>query len=107
MAPAKKMKCKIHKFFGSLLTIRTFSLSYIIQSNGLPDHDMQQVNPNTASAQSFRYTFKKEIDFACQPGSLPKGSIGITKTGVAIYNPLTSADLNAGMVDLYSIPSRL
>lgn len=61
---------------------------------------MQQVNPNTASAQSFRYTFKKEIDFACQPGSLPKGTIGITKTGVAIYNPLTSADLNAGMDDI-------
>lgn len=57
---------------------------------------MQQVNPNTATAQSHRYTFKKEVDFACTPGSLPKGTIALTKTGVAIYNPLTSANLNAG-----------
>ncbi|XP_061182288.1 uncharacterized protein LOC133190614 [Saccostrea echinata] len=56
---------------------------------------MQQVNPHTASSQNFRFTFDKEVEFACTPGSLPKGTIAITKTGVAIYNPLTSADLNA------------
>ncbi|XP_022319145.2 uncharacterized protein LOC111121938 [Crassostrea virginica] len=80
---------------GGTVTITETSDSYVFSSNGLPDHDMQQVNPNTATAQSHRYTFKKEVDFACTPGSLPKGTIALTKTGVAIYNPLTSANLNA------------
>ncbi|XP_048755034.2 uncharacterized protein LOC125666006 isoform X2 [Ostrea edulis] len=81
--------------YGGMVSLTEHDSYYVVESNGLPDHDTQQKNKNAAEAQNFRFTFNKEIDFACTPGSLPKGPIAITKTGVAIYNPLSSTDENA------------
>jgi hypothetical protein len=79
-----------------LLHTTLFCFSYVIESNGLPDYAMEQSNRNTAVAQNYKFTFDKQIEFACTPGNLNRGTIGITKTGVAIFSPTTSAGVNAG-----------
>ena len=53
-------------------------------------------NPNVETEQDHFFRFSKNPTFACNPSCLPGGTIGITKTGVALYNPLTNEGLNAG-----------
>ncbi|XP_062611023.1 uncharacterized protein LOC134272871 [Saccostrea cucullata] len=76
---------------GGTVTVTEYTDNFVVEANGLPDHTMSR---NTVS-QNFQFTFYKQLEFACTPGSLPKGIIALTKTGVAIYNPLTSDNLNA------------
>lgn len=70
-------------------TVSSFNAThYKITSTGLPDHDTQKVNPNTASHQSHDITIAKNPTFS-RKTCLPLGKIGVTKKGVTLFNPLT------------------
>ncbi|KAK3091347.1 hypothetical protein FSP39_019169 [Pinctada imbricata] len=68
---------------------------YIITASGMPDHAWQRVNPNTPTDQNYNLDIPKTPTAQTTPGCLPMGMIGIARTGVAIFNPLTSSYLNA------------
>lgn len=69
---------------------------YLIKGSGIPDHATQSVNPNSASNQNYNVSIPRTpTDNIGLHGCLPLGMIGITRTGVAIYNPLTGDLLNA------------
>jgi hypothetical protein len=66
-----------------------------ITASGMPDHTWQMVNPNTPTAQNYEVNIHKTPEAQSSYGCLPMGKIGITITGVALYNPLTSGNYNA------------
>ena len=75
--------------FGNGATVSSFNAThYRITATGLPDHDTQKVNPNTASHQSHEVTIAKNPTFT-RKTCLPLGQIGVTIKGVSLFNPLT------------------
>lgn len=72
----------------------TLSRFYIVAS-GLPDHETERVNPNNASNQNYNVSILKDPEIVSVPGCVGLGMIGITRTGVAIYNPLAGDLSNA------------
>ncbi|XP_062620261.1 uncharacterized protein LOC134281839 [Saccostrea cucullata] len=67
----------------------------VITASGLPDHAWQMVNPNTPSNQNHEINVLNTPEDQSSYGCLPMGKIGISKTGVAIFNPLTAENYNA------------
>ena len=54
------------------------------------------VNPNTATNQNYNLSIPKTPQYNTGlHGCVPLGIIGITRTGVAIFNPLTDEEYNA------------
>lgn len=63
----------------------------------MPDHVMSEIpNPIKATDQKYNISIPKVPTYNTGlHGCLPKNMIGITRTGVAIYNPLTRDNFNA------------
>ena len=61
----------------------------------MPDHPWDRVNPNIPTDQSYVVTIPKNPTAMNTTGCLPMGMIGLTKTGVALYNPLAIGNINA------------
>lgn len=53
------------------------------------------MNPNTATAKNYNLSIPKTPEIVPVPGCVGLGMIGITRTGVAIYNPLAGDLSNA------------
>lgn len=66
-----------------------------IHASGIPDHETEVVNPNRATNQNFNFSIPRQPTEVTTPGCVPMGIIGLTRTGVAIFNPLNSDGLNA------------
>ncbi|XP_069139626.1 uncharacterized protein [Argopecten irradians] len=67
----------------------------MIMASGQPDHDWEVVNPNTPVDQNYNIPIPKTPTNESTPGCLALGIIGITRTGVALYNPLDAQSENA------------
>ncbi|XP_063414316.1 uncharacterized protein LOC134696434 [Mytilus trossulus] len=62
---------------------------YLIYASGIPDHQWEKVNPNDATNQKYNISILKIPRYKNGAhGCVPMGMIGITRTGVAIFNPL-------------------
>ncbi|XP_062584028.1 uncharacterized protein LOC134245791 [Saccostrea cucullata] len=82
--------------YGASVRVHTNdSKVFFISASGLPDHETQRVNPNTPTAQNYNITILKNPQIEQVPGCVGLGMIGITRTGVAIYNPLAGELTNA------------
>ncbi|KAK3096180.1 hypothetical protein FSP39_024106 [Pinctada imbricata] len=81
--------------YGASVTISTSNTNFLISASGLPDHETQTFNNNYPTAQNYMVTIPQTPTHAAIPGCLSLGMIGITRTGVAIYNPLTGGLDNA------------
>lgn len=68
---------------------------YTISASGIPDHAWQQVNPNTPTNQNYNVKVPKTPKITTTKACVPFGKIGLTRTGVAIYNPLAAGSVNA------------
>lgn len=66
-----------------------------ITASGMPDHAWQMVNPNTPTVQNHEINVLNTPEDQSSYGCLPMGKIGLAKTGVALFNPLTAEDYNA------------
>ncbi|MGI9506509.1 MAG: YHYH protein [Geminicoccaceae bacterium] len=80
-----------------------------VESNGLPVSQPTGIfpispddpayvfdtNPNPIKAQSLAFSIPLDPVMAVEPGCLPMGMIGVTLTGVAFYNALDDAGLDA------------
>lgn len=73
----------------------TFFFRYIILSNGMPDHAPDALTPNTIIPRNHLFSVPKNPTVAEEPGCLPMGPIGISRTGVVIFNPLNKEGQNA------------
>jgi len=60
-------------------------------------------NPNRIAAQDFRVTLPLEPVVAGEPSCLPMGMIGFTITGVALYNALDDAGLDAAAHEIQDL----
>ena len=60
-------------------------------------------NPNRIAAQDLRFTIPAVPVFAPEPGCLPMGMIGFTITGVALYNALDDAGLDAAAHEIQDL----
>lgn len=76
-------------------THMVFIFRFFISASGLPDHETERVNPNSATAQNYNISILKTPEVVAVPGCVGMGMIGITRTGVAIYNPLAGGYTNA------------
>lgn len=61
----------------------------------MPDHAWQMVNPNTPTVQNHEINVLNTPEDQSSYGCLPMGKIGLAKTGVAMFNPLTAENYNA------------
>lgn len=61
----------------------------------MPDHAWQMVNPNTPTVQNHEINVLNTPEDQSSYGCLPMGKIGLAKTGVALFNPLTAESYNA------------
>ncbi|XP_021347207.1 uncharacterized protein LOC110446399 isoform X2 [Mizuhopecten yessoensis] len=77
------------------VSVTTGSTTYTITSSGLPDHDWQMVNPNTPLSQNHQIKILITPNVSTTKGCLPMGKIGLTRTGVSLFNPLASDSRNA------------
>ncbi|XP_052076500.1 uncharacterized protein LOC127714481 [Mytilus californianus] len=67
----------------------TQSNRHLIYASGIPDHPWEKVNPNDATDQNYNISIPKIPRYNNGAhGCVPMGMIGITRTGVAIFNPL-------------------
>uniref|UniRef100_A0A8W8LUG9 Uncharacterized protein n=1 Tax=Magallana gigas TaxID=29159 RepID=A0A8W8LUG9_MAGGI len=66
-----------------------------ITASGMPDHAWQMVNPNTPTVQNHEINVLNTPEDQSSYGCLPMGKIGLAKTGVALFNPLTAESYNA------------
>ncbi|KAK3094850.1 hypothetical protein FSP39_007021 [Pinctada imbricata] len=82
-------------FSGASVSVETNSANHTIRASGIPDHETQTFNNNYPTAQNYVITIPKTPTHATVTGCLSLGAIGITRTGVAIYNPLTGGLDNA------------
>jgi len=80
---------------GGTVSVTEDGDNYIIQSNGIPNHEWQCVNPNAPSAQNYLYTVPKNPDVTGAYYCLNMGVTGIAVNGVPFYSPLTSDIMNA------------
>ncbi|XP_076105654.1 uncharacterized protein LOC143073782 [Mytilus galloprovincialis] len=64
-------------------------------ASGIPDHAWEEVNPNTPLNQNYNIKIPKTPTVATTKACVPFGKIGLTRTGVAIYNPLAAGSVNA------------
>lgn len=60
-------------------------------------------NPNRIAAQDFRFAIPARPVIAAEPGCLPMGMIGFTVTGVALYNALDDAGLDAAAHEIQDL----
>lgn len=70
---------------------------HLIYASGIPDHVMTDINnPNDATNQNYNVSIPKIPMYNTGlHGCVPMGMIGITRTGVAIFNPLNADAENA------------
>jgi len=80
---------------GGTVSVTEDGENYIVQSNGLPDHEWQCVNPNAPSAQNHFYTVPKNPDVSGVPYCLNMGVVGIAVNGVPFFSPVTVDTMNA------------
>lgn len=83
------------KYGASVTVYERDSAVFYISASGLPDHETERVNPNNATAQNYNVSIPKVPEIVSVPGCVGLGMIGITRTGVAIYNPLAGDLSNA------------
>eukprot|EP00105_Crassostrea_gigas_P031229 XP_011453859.1 PREDICTED: uncharacterized protein LOC105346835 [Crassostrea gigas] len=83
------------KYGASVAVYESDSAVFYISASGLPDHETEKVNPNTATAKNYNLSIPKTPEIVPVPGCVGLGMIGITRTGVAIYNPLAGDLSNA------------
>ncbi len=88
-----------------------------VKGNGLPVHEptgdfpiahddpayQYDTNPNGIEAQSLSFEIPLEPVKAAQPSCVPMGMIGITTTGVAIYNALDAAGRDAAAHEIQDL----
>lgn len=81
---------------GTYVLVNT-SLSdrFVFYASGMPDHDWEMVNTYTPTVQNYVIEIPRNPQQSQIPGCLPMGIIGLTRTGVALYNPLNVQDQNA------------
>lgn len=60
-------------------------------------------NPNRIAAQDLEFAIPARPTFAAEPGCLPMGMIGFTTTGVALYNALDAAGLDAAAHEIQDL----
>ncbi len=60
-------------------------------------------NPNSIRAQNMSFHIPAEPVRASQPGCLPMGMIGVTKTGVALYNALDDGGRDAAAHEIQDV----
>lgn len=89
----------------------------VVQGNGLPVQQPTGIfpitpgdsvyrydtNPNRIGAQNLRFAIPADPVFASEPGCLPMGMIGFTTTGVALYNALDDAGLDAAAHEIQDL----
>lgn len=66
-----------------------------IQTNGLPDHATQQVNPNTPRTADYALEMPLNPEYTLEITSTGMGAIGVMVNGVLFYNPFTAEGLDA------------
>jgi len=79
--------------------------TYLIRSNGVPDHAAGAFNggmgsPNFIQANQNNWVVPKNPEIATEPGCLNMGPIGVAINGVPIYNPYTRTCCDAGSTEL-------
>ena len=87
------------------ITITSSGGSWVIKSNGLPEHDSgYDGTPNSMYAQDYTYTIPKNPSLTTSDaygtaGCLPYSPIGFTLSGVPIFSPFTaSLKLDTGKI---------
>ncbi|TAK13557.1 MAG: YHYH protein [Anaerolineae bacterium] len=66
-----------------------------IQTNGLPDHATQQVNPNTPRTADYTLEMPLNPEYSLNTTPTGMGAIGVMVNGVLFYNPYTADGLDA------------
>lgn len=67
----------------------------VVQTNGLPDHATEQVNPNTPRPADYRLEFPLNPEYSASTTPTGMGAIGVMVNGVLFYNPYTADGLDA------------
>ena len=67
----------------------------IIESNGIPTYQVQQLTPTQLSSKNYRYVIPLNPVWSETPSEIPHlGPVAVTVTGLPIYAPNTAADLD-------------
>lgn len=67
----------------------------VIETNGLPDHETQPVNPNTPQAIDLTVRLPLEPELQEETTETGMGPIGVMVNGVLFYNPFAAGGLDA------------
>ena len=86
---------EISKFRNGVVINTADPTNYRLTATGLPDHDTEKVNPNTASDQNYNHQIPKQGVIAAKRTCLPMGIIGFAINGVAFFNPYTAQGYDA------------
>ncbi|XP_060075510.1 collagen alpha-5(IV) chain-like [Ylistrum balloti] len=81
--------------YGGFVSVSENENSFIIMSNGLPDHAPDALTSQPVIPRNNIFSVPKNPTIAEKPGCLPMGPIGISRTGVVIFNPLNIEGQNA------------
>lgn len=74
----------------------------VIESDGLPNHATNSVNPNTAERQHFRFRVPLHPKIAGVTSPVPnRGPVGVAINGVAIFGPQNAQGEDAVMVEMF------
>lgn len=96
LTSAEIAKFKVYGNYGASVAVDQSNSEYfVITASGIPDHPTQVVNPNTATNQNYNIKIPKTPTISTTKACVPFGKIGLTRTGVAIYNPLAGGSVNA------------
>ncbi|CAC5426001.1 unnamed protein product [Mytilus coruscus] len=83
------------KYEATVTVDQSNSEYFLITASGIPDHPWEPVNPNTPTNQNYNIKIRKTPTVSTNKACVPFGKIGLTRTGVAIYNPLAGGSVNA------------
>ncbi|XP_071169974.1 uncharacterized protein [Mytilus edulis] len=83
------------KYEATVTVDQSNSEYFLIAASGIPDHPWENVNPNTPTNQNYNIKIRKTPEVSPTKACVPFGKIGLTRTGVAIYNPLAGGSVNA------------
>ncbi|OWF53182.1 glutenin, high molecular weight subunit DX5-like [Mizuhopecten yessoensis] len=81
--------------YGGFVSVSENENSFIIMSNGVPDHAPDTQTSQPIILRNNVFNVPKNPTIAEEPGCLPMGPIGISRTGVVIFNPLNREGQNA------------
>ncbi|XP_033757161.1 glutenin, high molecular weight subunit PW212-like isoform X3 [Pecten maximus] len=81
--------------YGGFVSVSETENSFVIVSNGLPDHAPDSLTSQSVIPRNNIFSVPKNPSISEKPGCLPMGPIGISRTGVVLFNPLNLEGQNA------------